>query len=27
LIRMKYDAFIEQANLKGLLGTLDSELE
>ena len=27
LIRMKYDAFIEQANLKSLLGTLDSELE
>ena len=27
LIRTKYDAFIEQSNLKGLLGTLDSELE
>ena len=25
LVRSKYDAFIQQANLKALLGTLDSE--
>ena len=25
LVRSKYDAFIQQANLKALLGTLDAE--
>jgi len=27
LIRSKHDSLIEQANLKALLGTLDSDLE
>jgi outer membrane protein TolC len=27
LVRSKYDAFIQQANLKALLGTLDVEQE